>query len=239
MIHGEHSNTRNATSPTTFSVVPLTARCHAVLERGQHAVVGVSTGNSYFTRRRLAAMFHWASTRFDAVDVIHADLYVEAMFRAFGYDEEQARRRADKETRGVRRRIRGALADTGRLAGKVRTSPLSGFLEDPAYQEVRARVRATLRVDVEARVERDRMAYQFLAKRLGPADFPTAPQVQAALDYIDAELPFFVDSPGILGVDSSATCYHARIPLAGLLYSDREGLRAAENQGYVVVTCPG
>ncbi|MGW2511529.1 tRNA-dependent cyclodipeptide synthase [Streptomyces scopuliridis] len=82
------------------------------------------------------------------------------------------------------------------------------------------------------------MAYQFLSKRLGPVAFPTTMQVRAVQDYVDAELPFFVDSPSILGVASSVHCYHSVMALGRLLFSDRAvGLRPADNQGYAVVAC--
>ncbi|MFE2943079.1 tRNA-dependent cyclodipeptide synthase [Streptomyces sp. NPDC059255] len=68
--------------------------------------------------------------------------------------------------------------------------------------------------------------------------FPTTVQVQAVQDYVDAELPFFVDSPRILGVASSVHCYHSVLSLGRLLFSDRAaGLRPAENQDYAVVAC--
>ncbi|MFE2497578.1 tRNA-dependent cyclodipeptide synthase [Streptomyces scopuliridis] len=180
--------------------MPFGARSDVILQQGDHALFGVSTGNSYFSRRSLADAISWAAARFDVVDVIHADLYLDAMCEAFGYELADARRSAAKQLRGVRRRIQGALEDVGTAAKQVRARSLSEFVEEPAYQEVRARTVAALRTDLELRAVRDEMAYQFLSKRLGPGAFPTTMQVRAVQDYVDAELPFFVDSPSILGV---------------------------------------
>jgi cyclo(L-tyrosyl-L-tyrosyl) synthase len=55
------------------------------------------------------------------------------------------------------------------------------------------------------------------------------------LDYIAAELPFFVDTPSILGVPSSVSCYHVLMPLTEVLYGRGGGLRAMRNQAYAVV----
>ncbi len=160
------------------------------------------------------------------------------MYEAFGYELADARRSAAKQLRGVRRRIEGALEDVGQEAQQVRARPLSAFVEEPAYQEVRARARTALRTDVKLRAVRDEMAYQYLSNRLGREAFATSAQVQAVHAYIDAELPFFVDSPGILGVASSVHCYHTVMALGRLLFSDRAvGLRPADNQGYAVVAC--
>ncbi|MFS8204442.1 tRNA-dependent cyclodipeptide synthase [Streptomyces sp. CWNU-52B] len=210
-----------------------------LLQRGDHALFGVSTGNSYFSRRRLTDALSWAAARFQAVDVVYADLYLDTMYEAFGYASADARRSAVKQLRGVRRRIQGALEDIGEAAApRVRVRPLSDFMAEPAYQAVRARTQLAMRTDLELRTVRDEMAYQFLAKKLGPEAFPTTVQVLATRSYVDAELPFFVDSPSILGVASSVHCYHSVLALGRLLFSDRaRGLRPAENQGYAVVAC--
>ncbi len=208
-----------------------------ILERGDHALFGVSTGNSYFSRRRLADALAWAVERFAVVDVVHADVALQAMLEAFGYERLAARKSVTKQLRGVRRRIEGALEDIGVTTDRVRTRPLSAFLDQPGYQEVLARTRTALRTDMQLRSVRDAMAYDFLAKRLMPDALPASAQVQAALAYVDAELPFFVDTPLILGAASSVHCYHTVLPLGDLLFSERRtGLRPAENQGYAVVT---
>ncbi|WP_306335071.1 tRNA-dependent cyclodipeptide synthase [Streptomyces sp. KL118A] len=220
-----------------LDIVPVGMRSGDLLRRGDHALFGVSTGNSYFTRRCLAEVMAWAVDRFEAVDVVHADVALEAMLEAFGYERPAARRSAAKQLRGVRRRIKGALEDIGPDAGRVRVRPLSDFLDQPGYREVRAQVRTALRTDMELRSVRDAMAHQFLAKRLAPGALPLPAQTEAALDYVNAELPFFVDTPHILGVDSSVHCYHTVLALGRLLFGERPTglLRPADTQGYAIV----
>ncbi|WP_409234916.1 tRNA-dependent cyclodipeptide synthase [Streptomyces sp. PA5.6] len=210
-----------------------------VIRDGNHALFGVSTGNSYFSRRRLADAMAWAAERFAAVDVVYADVALEAMLEAFGYEPPAARRSVAKQLRGMRRRISGACDDIGTAAEKVRARPLSGFLDEPGYREVRARTRSALRTDVGLRAAQDTTAYRFLSSRLGPHGMPEPAQVRAALAYVEAELPFFIDTPRILGVASSVHCYHSVLPLGHLLFGgDRpRGLRPADNQGYAIVEC--
>ncbi|MET9291028.1 tRNA-dependent cyclodipeptide synthase [Streptomyces sp. NPDC003077] len=219
-------------------VLPFGTHSPGILQRGDHALFGVSTGNSYFSRRRLARAMAWAAERFGVVDLVHADVALEATLEAFGYERPAARKSATKQLRGVRRRIEGALEDIGPAAGRVRVRPLSAFLDQPGYREVRERARAALRTDAELRSVRDGMAHQFLAKRLRPGASPAPAQVRAALDYVDAELPFFVDTPHILGVASSVHCYHTVLALGRLLFGERPaGLRPADTQGYAIVAC--
>jgi cyclo(L-tyrosyl-L-tyrosyl) synthase len=233
-----HSEQQTLTDPG-IGVLPFGPCSDGLLRRGDHALFGVSTGNSYFSRRRLAGALRWAADRFAVVDVVHADVALEAMLEAFGYDPAAARRSAAKQLRGVRRRIAGALEDLGPAAERVRTRPLSAFLDQPGYREVRDRTHRALRTDLELRSVRDGMAYEFLATRLAPQGLPTPAQVQAALTYVDAELPFFVDTPRIVGAASSVHCYHTVLALGRLLFGERTtGLRPAGNQGYAVVAVP-
>ncbi|MDT0438206.1 MULTISPECIES: tRNA-dependent cyclodipeptide synthase [Streptomyces] len=231
------------TEPQSLTVhavdaTPFGSLSDSLIARGDHALFGVSTGNSYFSRRRLTEALSWALVRFEAVDVVHADLYLDAMCEALGYGPEDARRSAAKQVRGVRRRIQGALEDIGGAATRVRARPLSAFVEQPAYQDVLGRARAALGTDTELRAVRDEMAHRFLSARLGPGVPPTGDQVRTAQAYIDAELPFFLDTPAILGVASSVHCYHSVLALGRLLFGDRAtGLRPADTQGYAVVAC--
>jgi cyclo(L-tyrosyl-L-tyrosyl) synthase len=219
-------------------VRPFGAVSGGLIQQGHHALFGVSTGNSYFSCRRLTEAMTWAVERFAVVDVVYADVALEAMLEAFGYERPAARRSAAKQLRGVRRRIERALANVGAAAGGVRVRPLSEFLDQPGYQAVQAQTRTALRRDLELRSVRDATAYRFLANRLKPGDLPTYSQVQAAFAYVDAELPFFVDTPRILDVPSSVHCYHSVLPLGRLLFGERQkGLRPADNQGYAIVAC--
>ncbi|MEU6392381.1 tRNA-dependent cyclodipeptide synthase [Streptomyces sp. NPDC046939] len=234
---------RAYTEPSTLNkdrvqLSPFGPSSEDVLRQGDHALFGVSTGNSYFSRRRLTEAMAWATERFAAVDVVYADVGLEAMLEAFGYERAAARKSVAKQLRGVRRRISGACEDIGAAAEKVRARPLSEFLGEPGYQEVRERTRTALRTDVGLRVARDTTAYRFLNSRLGPGSMPDPAQVSAALTYVEAELPFFIDTPRILGVASSVHCYHSVLPLGHLLFGDRQsGLRPADNQGYAIVEC--
>lgn len=79
------------------------------------------------------------------------------------------------------------------------------------------------------------MARSFLTARLGEGLPPTEEQLAAGLRYIAAELPFFLDTPALLQVPSSVSCYHVQLPLTPVLFGRDAGLRAAARQGYAVV----
>ncbi len=222
-----------STTPTLFEARPFSARCRTIWQRGDHLLIGVSPGNSYFSHQRIGELVGWAAEFFSSVDIVYADLHVEAQYEAFGHPPEQALRRAAKEVKATARRIRRGIEDSGRTG--VGVHPLSCFEADPAYRRLHRATLDALESDPELRTAAEGMAGSFLAARLGEGLAPGAEQLAAGLRYIAAELPFFLDTPALLGVPSSVSCYHMQLPLTPVLFGREEGLRAAADQGYAVV----
>jgi cyclo(L-tyrosyl-L-tyrosyl) synthase len=222
-----------STEPSPYEAIPFSDRCRQVWDRGDHLLIGVSPGNSYFSVGRIAELVRWGREFFAGVDIVYADLHVDAQFEAFGYSAEHARRRAAKEVKTTARRIERGVAEAGRDA--VGVHALSDFLPDRGYQQLHAEVEAALHEDPEFRSAAEGMARGFLAGRLAPDQAATAEQLAAGLRYICAELPFFLDTPRLLDVASSISCYHIELPLTPVLFGRGEGLRAEPGQGYAVV----
>ncbi|MGF1430661.1 tRNA-dependent cyclodipeptide synthase [Kitasatospora sp. LaBMicrA B282] len=227
------SDSLMSTKPSPYQVQPFSDRCRALWERGDHLLIGVSPGNSYFSARRIAELVGWGREFFDAVDVVYADLHVDAQFEALGYTPEHAGRRAAKEVKATARRIERGVEESGRSA--VGVHALSDFRAEPAYRRLHAAAERALLEDPVFREAAEGMARGFLGARL-PADTAAgAEQLAAGLRYICAELPFFLDTPALLGRPSSISCYHLELPLTPVLFGRDEGLRAVPAQGYAVV----
>ncbi|MEU9097320.1 tRNA-dependent cyclodipeptide synthase [Streptomyces sp. NPDC048361] len=221
-----------------FTVQPFTRSCHQIWDEGDHVLIGVSPGNSYFSAGRITDLVRWASARFTRIDIVYADLHVAELFGALGYDPEHAARRALKEVKAVRRRVLRGVEEADAPGTQVGVHGLSEFAGNPVYELLHRRVRHFLATDPGFRAACERMAAHFLSTKAGdPA--ASAEQLSACLDYISAELPFFLDTPGILGVPSSVSSYHVPIPLTDLLYAKGGGLRASRNQAYAVVRPEG
>ncbi|MEV6206429.1 tRNA-dependent cyclodipeptide synthase [Kitasatospora sp. NPDC051914] len=226
------SETLLSTTIEGFQAFPFSERCRRVFARGDHLLIGVSPGNSYFSARRIAELVHWGKEFFDAVDIVHADLHVDAQFGAQGYPPEAALRRAAKEVKTTRRRIERGVADAGRDG--VRAHALSDFTGSAAYRRLHGAALDALATDPPFREATERMAHGFLRSRLDGGT-PDPEHLAAAVDYIAAELPFFLDTPALLGVPSSVACYHLELPLTAVLFGRTEGLSAAAGQAYAVV----
>ncbi|MET8586481.1 tRNA-dependent cyclodipeptide synthase [Streptomyces collinus] len=216
-----------------FEVQPYTSHCEVILGEGAHAVIGVSPGNSYFSARRLHDLARWGLDHFDRVDFVYTDLYVAEMYEASGYAPDEARRKAVKNLRGVRAKVRDAVSAADPDGSRLAWRPMSAFRTDPAYQEIHRQLKDRLRTDADFRAVCDALVSRFLAARGEPAG---ERRRAVCLEYVCAEAPLFLDTPALLKVPSSLNCYHQLLPMAELLYSRGAGLRASRNQGHAIVT---
>jgi hypothetical protein len=105
------SQIQHVTPTDFFKVEPFTPHCEVIRAAGDHAVIGVSPGNSYFSARRVHDLALWGLALFERVDFVYTDLYVAEMYEASGYPPDDARRKAVKNLRGVRAKVLGAVQD--------------------------------------------------------------------------------------------------------------------------------
>ncbi|WP_424211678.1 tRNA-dependent cyclodipeptide synthase [Streptomyces sp. BI20] len=231
--------TTAALPDASFEVLPFTRMCRHIWEDGDHVLIGVSPGNSYFSAERVAGLARWATTRFAQVDFVYADLHVDRLFESFGYTAEHAAKRSVKEIKAVRRRILKGVADSGPPLGEIRVRGLSEFQDNPVYRLLHRRVLHFLEIDDEFRKGCERMAELFMGSKLREGESITDEQLRVCFDYMAAELPFFIDTPSILDVPSSVAAYHVPMPMTELLFARGGGLRATRNQAYAVVRPDG
>ncbi|MFI1396244.1 tRNA-dependent cyclodipeptide synthase [Streptomyces sp. NPDC020681] len=230
------SCTSVATANEVFEVQPYTPHCQVICAEGDHAVIGVSPGNSYFSAQRLIDLAHWGTENFTEVDFVYTDLHVAEMYETFGYTPEDARRKAVKNLRGVRAKVTNAVEAAGPMGGRLRAHPMSAFVDNPAYRKIHDHIWTLLDKDAEFRETCDALVDSFLSSKVLDGRASNARQRAVCLEYICAEAPLFLDTPAILGVPSSLNCYHQLLPMAELLYSRGSGLRASRNQGHAIVT---
>jgi cyclo(L-tyrosyl-L-tyrosyl) synthase len=217
-------------------VRPLTERCERIWQRGDHALIGVSTGNSYFSAERLTALLTWARQHFQVVDVICADTQIDTMYLAAGCEPPDATRRAKRRVSAAQRRIRHALHASSAVGGTVRRHALSDFLTDSGYRRLRDRVVEALHTEPAFARACEAMVQEFLSKNADGGQ--TDAQMTAGLAYVANELPFLIDTPGILGVPSSLSVYHLLPPAVEELYLTAGEPAPAAEQGFAVVA-PG
>jgi cyclo(L-tyrosyl-L-tyrosyl) synthase len=205
-----------------------------VYEEGEHVVVGVSPGNSYFGVELLTGLLRWLTGEFRRVDAVVPDAAVIHTYLALGYPQEKARKKAHAETSVLRNRVARAWQAAGGPRPGDGLHMMSALAAAPAYQRLHTAAETALGEDAALRDACARTSHEVLRSRLGSAS-PTATQVTTGMRYILAELPFFLGSAEIFGAPSSVCFYHQPIPLAGTLFSRTSGLLPAPSQGYATI----
>lgn len=205
-------------------------------DEGDHAVIGISPGNSYFSAQRVLDLAQWGMRNFAQVDLIYTDMHVAEMYEALGYGEDEARRKAVKNLRGVRAKVNNAAAEADPTGVRLRARPMSSLTDIPAYRSLHNHLNNLLDIDPEFRETCNSLVDAFLSSKVLNGKAATPRQREVCLEYVCAEAPLFLDTPAILGVPSSLNCYHQLLPMAELLYSRGSGLRASRNQGHAIIT---
>lgn len=134
-------------SAGSHTPLPYTPNCHRILQDADHLLIGVSPGNGYFSIPTLTRMFRWAHATFGRVDVIVPDRSLASNYRAQGYPEQAARKKARTEVSCVRRRVRRAW-ERGEIPEEHRRAHLlSDLARSDAYEQLHLRVRDALTTD--------------------------------------------------------------------------------------------
>ncbi|WP_157851683.1 tRNA-dependent cyclodipeptide synthase [Streptomyces monomycini] len=201
---------------------------------GEHALIGISAGNSYFSQRRLTALLQWAAHHFKMTDVVYVDTHIDDMQIADGRDPREAAKSVKRTLKDVRRRIHRATESLGPEVARFRVRPLSEIQDTPEYQAVRARVDQAVQYDEPFAAACRDMVRAVVTNRPDGEGISDA-HLEAGMKYVMAEAPLFVDSPGVFGVSTSVLCYHMLTPVTVHFAGGDTEYQAATGQGYVVV----
>ncbi|WP_078965947.1 tRNA-dependent cyclodipeptide synthase [Streptomyces aureocirculatus] len=235
--------------------LPYTPNCRRLLRDADHLLIGVSPGNGYFSIPTLTRVFRWAHATFQRVDVIVPDRSLASNYRAQGYPDQAAHKKARTEVSCVRRRIRRAFERSEIPGEDQHTHLLSDLAQSDAYQRLHLRVRDALTTDERTHAICRKVSARAVPRAAAGSGTASEPGTAAgsgedgrakpggtgsdaaalALEYLIDELPFFMDTPSILGVSSSLVSYHAPVGFADLLYTGAGPLHAAANQGFVLL----
>ncbi|MEV4314577.1 tRNA-dependent cyclodipeptide synthase [Actinocrispum sp. NPDC049592] len=217
-----------------FTVQPFSEESRLIWERREHVVFGVSPGNSYFQVGRMTELFGWLSRQFERIDVVMPDSALVHTYLALGYDQQRARKKAHSEINVLRNRVTRAWNSIGgpRTAdGLHRMSELSSHV---VYTAKLAECEQAVAQDETLGQTCVEMTKEVLRAR-GHEGPLTAAQIDQAMRYLIAELPFFLASSDIFEVPTSLNFYHRELPLAEVIFTGETLLQASPRQAYATI----
>ncbi|MBY4226842.1 tRNA-dependent cyclodipeptide synthase [Rhodococcus fascians] len=224
-----------------FGVRPQTATCAAVLDRRQHAFLGISPFNSRFSDDYVLRLARWAARQFDKFDFLLPDEEsTSLLLRATGTAQGRALRKSRQQLARNARAISAALdhldvKSTASPSGIVRFTDVS---DNWTYRCARALCQLTYETDQQFHQACLDMADQAIRGRVraSTAEENAAPvNVELAVPYLFAELPFFLNTPSLIGVESSMLVYHREWPIGDAIFAGDYPFSVAPDQGYLIV----
>ncbi|MFD7446754.1 tRNA-dependent cyclodipeptide synthase [Streptomyces sp. NPDC059909] len=219
-----------------MSVTPLSGRCAEAVERAEHVCFGISPFNSYFSTARIRELAAWGLDRFERVDFFVPDVPSAFTFEALGYAPGKAAWKARRQGQYTRNKIAIALGSLGvtdntearvlgwaeleanAVFGRLHAGGLRRYGEDVAFRDACREATGWV-----------------LAGKLPAGQAPDEEQVERAVRYFLAELPLFIDTPAIVGAETSVFCYHEPPAVLRRLYGGELSWRPAAGQGFAVV----
>ena len=171
------------------------------------ALIWMSAGNSYFDEKTIGKLLKFADKKFQRVIVLSPDKPAEHTFKAVGYPENKARRKAKLNANLL---INRAKRELQKIKGKQKFSFVdweSEVIINPnfkkRYQEIISLYKNNVSFREDARET---------TKKVIDDKFLDVTEVERAIDeavfYLIEELSFVLSSPSIYKVDNVSYLYH-------------------------------
>ncbi|MYU21978.1 tRNA-dependent cyclodipeptide synthase [Streptomyces sp. SID8352] len=224
-------------SPTDPSVdalfTPIDPRSARLLDRAEHGMLTLSVFNSYFSQEIINFSVLAVHRRFHTFDVVTPGTELGILLEAAGYSPERAEAKVRKNLAMLRGRILKAydLIGVPRLTAERHILTFGGMRGNPVYEELSAVISREIDRDAVFRDACCNISRRVLG-RINQGSRPTREQLDAGVRYYIGEAAVMTDAAGMLGHDSSVTCYRHVIEFIKPLYEGRLRWRPAENQGY-------
>ncbi len=224
--------------PPGFTVRALTEQGRLLLQRREHALVGLSPFNGYYKPRQIRRLLTWCHQVFARVDVFAPGYEAAHTLTSAGLEPREAVHRARRATSQLRNAALGALRGCGVADAEDRVHTWTMLANRPAYARLHDQVRRDYHHDPVIRTACRETARAALRTH-SPHD-PSERQIDGAVSYPLAEIPLLLDSPAIFRVDSSVFVYHREMTsFTPLILGRSASVRPNERQGYAMLIPDG
>ncbi|WP_342720008.1 tRNA-dependent cyclodipeptide synthase (plasmid) [Bacillus paramycoides] len=220
-----------------FSSQPLSTNCAEILKRSKHAIIGISPFNSRFSDEYINRLIEWALHTFDDVSVLLAGKEAANLLEALGTPKGKAERKVRKEVSRNRRSAEKALKEHGGNVNAIHT--FSDFNDNNAYNCMRAEAEHTFLSETHFRNACLEMSYAAILGRARGTNIDidqiSNDMLNIAVEYVIAELPFFIGGAEILGAQETVLIYHKPWELGEQIVRNDFSIKMKPNQGYLMV----
>lgn len=216
---------------------PITGQCESTFEKREHACFGISPFNSYFSESKIQEIASWGKKEFESMHFFVPDVPSSYTLEALGYDSEKAAWKARRQSQYLHNKIERALKGAGFSNTEachmvLNWEVLSGNTQ---YLELYEEVKMIFERDPIFRRSCIEASRWVLEKRVEDTSQLTEATLFSAARYLLTEIPLFIDTPSIVGKESSVFCYHQSISFLDNLFQGTYSLRVSDRQGFAVI----
>ena len=214
--------------------IPISNRCKEILVNREHALIGISPFNSYYSEKNISRLIYWAKNTFKDFHLILPDKLPYFNLVALGYTHEKSLRKTNKQARYLLNQINRAcqMCDISEEDRRKKVLHISEFSENPVYCALYEKVCKRYDHDVVFK-EKCHNSSAIVLKSY--ALDVTSSALNIASKYLLGELPFYMDVPKMLCVNSSLTVYHQHVDFFANLFINRESNSISDNQGHLIL----
>jgi len=222
---------------TLFILNPQTPNCRKIMQLKDHVLIPISPFNSKFNDAYVERLLLWATRSFSRFDILLPSHEASFLIEATGKPPGTAAKKTRHELNRQLKRVHRAMAAIGPCHSDARIIRFSDFHGHKVYNEIRTQAETLFTKHSEFRIMCAEMSARAIYGRLDATSNSnktiTQQNIEIAVKYVFAEIPFFINTPDLLNVETSLLAYHRPWPIGRSLFSGDYPLSVSKFQGFV------
>ena len=206
-----------------------------IIQSNEHALIGVSPFNSYFSQDNIEQIIAWTVKRFKNIHIFIPDEIYTYTFQALGYPMSRARRKTKKQDNYLINKVVKALAKYGLSNSDIEKKIvlLSHLKKQRNYAELYSYCLELYENNQYFRDGCIATSQWILAGKGIVSNVIDDNITDIAVQYFLAELPLFLDTPRLLNVPSSSFIYKDIPEFLKNIFAER--IFVASNQNFLTM----
>ena len=214
--------------------VPVSQNCAKIFQLKEHALIGISPFNSYYSEERITKLIHLGYSTFKDFHLFVPDTLPYFNFLAMGYAPDKAKNKTKRQWNYLKNKIVKGFSNNGFLfeaASKIVTIGET-LKNNDAYNLLHQACLQKYKNDASFKKNCLDASKNILVSY---TDSELDDKLETAVQYLLAELPLYLDTPSILKIKSSVFIYHEKLIFFEKLYRLRSNELLANNQGHLII----
>lgn len=203
---------------------------YEIVDQRGLAIVGMSLGNSYFKKNTITELIKYCADTFGQVKIMIADKPAEHTYKALGYSQKKAKRKARLNGNTLQNHSK---ATTKRLDNVNLIEWEKEITPSQHYQKALTRINQLYQDNINFRTCARTTTREVLERRLKQRNLEEA--IDEGVNYLLKELAFISASPRMFGVDKIAYIYHQRWSILEKFIAGEFNNIARADLGFVII----